>query len=570
MGYLTLVKPRLWALRNRWKRSPDRVTTLIRDGIMVLFAVFVAHGIYRGVLWMLNFLNTQANLAFLPPVIPLGLVFSLLFAMLLFSNTVAAFGSLYLSKDTELILASPLPKTTFFFGKLVEVLASSSWMALIFGAPVLIAFGQGYNQGPAFLLDALFVTFPLFVIPSAISIILVTLFASVVSAARTKELFLVATIIVLASLAAVARILIIAGTTIRSDVNDFLRILNTFAAANTVWAPPYWVSMYLSEQLQPNGRDIGPYAATLYGTAITLTALAFIAVRLLHFRGYSRSLSGRAVQRTYNREKPGIFAPLLKIFPPQSRALITKDIFTLTRDISQGTQILLLIGISVICLYNFSLLGSLGASLNDDALAWWGAFMIGTSLSLGAFVVSAACTRFVFPSLSLEGQSFWILQTCPLTFKQILRTKLWYWIPPIAGLSVVMFLSGSVVIQAPASIVVLNVLVGLITSYGIVGLAVGLGAYFANFDWEHSSQLIASFGSLVFMLCSVMMIGINTSITLSIVFVRNPKLSEVTFADQSWYLVVAMGLAFMLAINHLIVQASIRIGERALTQRRRL
>jgi hypothetical protein len=67
-----------------------------------------------------------------------------------------------------------------------------------------------------------------------------------------------------------------------------------------------------------------------------------------------------------------------------------------------------------------------------------------------------------------------------------------------------------------------------------------------------------------------MMIGINTSITLSIVFVRNPKLSEVTFADQSWYLVVAMGLAFMLAINHLIVQASIRIGERALTQRRRL
>ena len=44
---------------------------------------------------------------------------------------------------------------------------------------------------------------------------------------------------------------------------------------------------------------------------------------------------------------------------------------------------------------------------------------------------------------------------------------------------------------------------------GLVGLSVGMGAYFAEFEWTHSSELTTGFGSLVYMLISVLLIAFN-------------------------------------------------------------
>jgi hypothetical protein len=51
-----------------------------------------------------------------------------------------------------------------------------------------------------------------------------------------------------------------------------------------------------------------------------------------------------------------------------------------------------------------------------------------------------------------------------------------------------------------------NFALGAIMTFGLVGLAMGLGATFANFTWEHPSQLAASFGSLIYMLGSTVLI----------------------------------------------------------------
>lgn len=38
---------------------------------------------------------------------------------------------------------------------------------------------------------------------------------------------------------------------------------------------------------------------------------------------------------------------------------------------------------------------------------WWQAILIIGNMTMGAFVMTAVATRFVFPSVSLEGQTFW-------------------------------------------------------------------------------------------------------------------------------------------------------------------
>src|SRR5205085_1988025 len=83
------------------------------------------------------------------------------------------------------------------------------------------------------------------------------------------------------------------------------------------------------------------------------------------------------------------------------------------------------------------------------------------------------------------------------------------WIFPVALLGAVVFLAAGLSLNIGLITLILSVLVSWCICYGIVGMAIGLGARYANFNWEHSSQLAAGFGNMVFMLSSVTLISLN-------------------------------------------------------------
>jgi fumarate reductase subunit C len=105
-----------------------------------------------------------------------------------------------------------------------------------------------------------------------------------------------------------------------------------------------------------------------------------------------------------------------------------------------------------------------------------------------------------------------------------------------------------------------------VIAYGIVGLAIGLGAHFANFDWDHPSQLAASFGSLVFMLLSVVTIFINMIPPLILVFLRSERLSA-ELSEGRWYLAVICAVVLLVYINYALVRSALSMGERSLLAR---
>jgi hypothetical protein len=47
------------------------------------------------------------------------------------------------------------------------------------------------------------------------------------------------------------------------------------------------------------------------------------------------------------------------------------------------------------------------------------------NLALAGFVTAGVAVRFVFPSVSLEGKSFWILRSSPITMRRLLWSKFW-------------------------------------------------------------------------------------------------------------------------------------------------
>ncbi len=113
--------------------------------------------------------------------------------ILLLSNTVTALTTFYLADDVGLLLAAPIPFRRLHHARFVETLVASSWMVLLFGLPVFVAYGMVYGAGPGFYV-AVPVVLALFVVmPAAIGVLVTTALVLVFPARGARDALLVAT-----------------------------------------------------------------------------------------------------------------------------------------------------------------------------------------------------------------------------------------------------------------------------------------------------------------------------------------------------------------------------------------
>ena len=565
-----LIRPKLLSFKNYWREASKSREQQIRDMVILLFAAGVMYALFRGGLWMLNTAEADRRFVYLHPSLPLGLVFLFLLVVLTFSNAASALATLYLSGDLDLVLSSPFPRWRFFFNKLLDIMVESSWISIVFLLPALLSFVSFYHPSPIYYLLIVAVMIPFFVIPTSLSIILVTLYARLVPANRTRETVLFVISVGLVLLYLLFTLVLSNGKhySLR-NINDVLQLVAILSIPNQPWVPSYWASTCLAEMLVPSKQSILPHLALLYSVAIGLVALAFILLRLFHFDAYSKAGSSRRQVMVDSRRSQARFAFALGWLSPPMRAVLTKEYKLFTRDITQIFQLLLLGGICVVYFYNFRMLNALHEQLPPDSKAWWKGMLFMVNNSLEAFLITAVGTRFVFQSLSLEGRSIWVLQTSPMTFQSLVRAKFLAWLLPVAVVLSLVFGFGTFAISGTATSVFLKVLTSWILCYGIVGLAVGLGAHFANFSWEHSSQLVASFGSLVYMFASIALISVDGAL-LALIYFFNYHRHCITLPAQSIQLLIGMALTgtLLLYVNMATTRWALALGERTLERRR--
>jgi ABC-2 type transport system permease protein len=464
----------------------------------------------------------------------------------------SALGSFYLADDIETILASPTSSISFFLARLIYVLGTVAWMPFIFISPVLAAMATSYQLSPWFIPVSIITFLPYFLIPASLGTILATIFMATINQRWAKMVVRVAILIAIAALLYVLHGLVDAVTT-RSADGQVLRLASSLSLAQSPWLPSAWTATILSELLVPSGKNIADRLTLLYSSALAVTGLAHIALHTLHPRGFSRALSRRAMASATSRA--GTIRG--KTALPQPAAVIQKDLRSLTRDVAQSTQIIFLGGLCLFYLGNLKTFVALDSFATDASVNWQRAFFI-IHTAITAFFTSSICTRLVFTSISLEGKSYWILQTAPLLLRDILRAKFLGWYIPIAVLSSLLFSTGTQILIGRWDSTLLFGALSFFVSYGIVGLGIGLGAYFADFSWEHPSQLVLSVGSLVYMLSSSILVLLNIfpmGMLLHLLLDRNAGLTRVTLICA-----VALAIAIM---NLVIAKMVMRLGERS-------
>lgn len=568
MSLPLLLEPKFLSLRNYWRQSAKTRTTFTRDLIILAFAASLMVGLYLGGQWVAEKAQSGKAYLYFHPSLALGLMLVYLFAMLVFSNAAAAVSSLFLSSDLDLVLSSPISASRFFWGKFWDVLLGSSWVTMLFILPVIYSFAHFYHASANYYFYAIAVLIPYFTIPTSLSMIVVTCYCRFISATRTKEALVVLGGITLIALYLLLTLLFNGEKQFSfKRTEDILRLVSLLTVPNVSWMPSYWATTCLAETLEPTKSSTVPYLILLWSSAIGSLAAAFLVLRAFHFEAYSRAFGGRASKRLDDPLWTRVLTRVLSPLPPASRAMVLKDFSLFVRDVGQLFQLVLLGGLCLLYFYNFRLLHGLQEELAPQVKRWWSVFLFLTNTSIEAFLVTAVGTRFVFQSVSLEGRSFWVIQTAPVEMDRFLRLKLWTWCIPIAVILGAVFGIGAYATGVPGPLIAVKVVSSWIICYGVVGLAVGMGAYFANFSWEHASQLAASFGTLVFMLVSVVLVFLNLGTIVLVLMFEHYRHDSC----QTHHTLLALGeglavLSFVL-LNFVVVRRALDLGERELRRR---
>lgn len=561
-----LLRPKILGFKNRIVHAESRRKQFSRDLVVGALSVLIISVIFSGSLGLFASIRSLSEHIVIHPSAILSLFMTVLMLMLLLSSLISALSVLYLSQDLERLLASPIRPITFFWGKWAETVQAAGWMLLVFAGPTFVAFAVAYSLSPGAMLLAAASIVLLMTLPGVWSMTCAVLFARFFPLQQTRRILYVLALLGIISVYLILQL--IGGATPGAERNRVLSaLLSHLTHPAYQYLPSHWSAVLLGELAEPTGLTVFPYWSALISLTVASAILAhYVLVRFYHTT-YSESIQRRREVQIDSRAAQRRSSKILFFLRPETRALVNKELKLFARDMSQALQLMLLIGLCAIYLYNFGTV-SLLADSKDASMPWWQPVLTVINFVMGTFVVTAVCSRFVFPTISYEGKSFWILCTAPLTTEDLLRAKFWIWFWPVCITATIILTSGALAIQAPVPVVIGTAILAAVSTYGIVGLAVGLGTLFSFFDWEHASQLSANLGSLFFMIASMFLVGLAIApVGLMLCLYFACAAGYLPYSEAVWMSLFVSG--FLLLYMHVLVHRwAIHAGVAALERKK--
>lgn len=430
----------------------------------------------------------------------LGLILIGFFSILLLSNIITALSSFFLAKDLDLLVAAPVDWLTLYGAKLLETAVASSWMVVLMAVPMFAAFGFAYHGGLLFGLLVLVVFIPFLMVPAVIGSAITLLLVNIFPARRTRDILSVIAVLAAGGIVLLFRIVrperLARPEGFRSLV-EFVTILRT---PTSPFLPSEWVQRAVLGWLN-NRPDYLP-VYLLWSTAAAAFVIGALLHRALYMDGFSKAQesSGRQARNTStSRLAYRLFKPLGIL----RRELMLKEVRLFFRDTTQWSQLILLAVLVVVYVFNIKYL-----PLRGEGITF---FLVNVvpflNLVLAGFVLASIAARFIFPSVSLEGRTLWLLKSSPMPVKDLLWAKFWVGTLPLLILALGIVGVTNALLQVSDFMFAVSVMTMALMTMALCGMALGFGTLFPQFETENAAQIPTSFGGLVYMIASVALIA---------------------------------------------------------------
>ena len=171
------------------------------------------------------------------------------------------------------------------------------------------------------------------------------------------------------------------------------------------------------------------------------------------------------------------------------RNLLVKDVKVFLRDVTQWSQLLLLLALVMMYLYNFRVLDLDRIPYMAGVIKNFYAFL---NLGLAGFVMATVAVRFVFPAVSAEGAAFWIIRTAPISMHDFLWSKFWTGLVPVLLLSLTLTIVANEFLGVEPFLKVVTAAAIVFMSLRSSGWRPGLGARYPRFSADNATQVAGS------------------------------------------------------------------------------
>jgi len=544
MRYLFIL--RLNQLRNNFRllRKSGRLRLFI--GIFVLLFVWV--GLFAGFYRAFTFLQTFMGVG---EILIDRLIYMLTFAlfiMLVFSNTVISFQLHLKGAEAAYLQTLPLPGSAIFRFLLLEGAVLSTWATVFLIFPVALAYGLSHGLSLFACLSLLLFAMGISSLAALIGALIAALIPPLLTPGRARRSILAAVIIIALTFPFWRSL----SPSLRPAPDRETRMVNRLLDHSRITLcpllPGYWAAEgFIQAGRGRVSRSLG-FLSVLAVNVLFAWQIVELTAQRYYFtnRSLYRSRGGRRRRRkkclkcakvpkvescrfarqksirgrekltgkaaTLGTSPPEADQPLAEnfrhfrhFFPPLPspvRALLIKDVKVFFRDPAQWLQTVILFGLLAIYIINIKNMP------RNVYQPFWKNLITFFNLGATALILATLTTRFIYPSFSLEGRTFWVLGLAPIPRRTIFRARFWSSVAGALLVTEALMLLSNHILEVPGPLTLVTCGTLILMAGVLVSLALGLGAVFPDFLQDNPARIASGFGGTLTLVLSLIYISI--------------------------------------------------------------
>jgi len=349
-----LLRPKWRTIWNRFhfRQKGDLSRTLFLLGLVAVFwgAIYV---VFSGFLYQFKIVEEFGEI--LPGKL-LSMIFLFELGVLMWSSLLTSFGVYFLSQDLQLVKSAPVSEPALYLARLVETVIDASWMVLLFVMPIFVAYGVVFEGDFWYYAVVVIANVAFVIIPCVLGVGLTMLLVNVFPAQRAKDVLMLVSLIFFAGLIFTFRVLRPEKLLDPDSFSSMVDFFQAMRAPVSAFLPSQWAAESISTFIIGTELYDPFWLGMLVISAMAAVVLGMWVSQATFNYGYTKTQEVRRHRLTRSPVLDGLIAVYSYVWPRQLKQIISKDVKTFLRDITQWSQLFLLAALVVIYVYNFRVL----------------------------------------------------------------------------------------------------------------------------------------------------------------------------------------------------------------------
>ena len=494
----------------------------------------------------------------------ISMLLFVLFMSVNLGNIIVSYSTLYRSPEVGFLFTKPVPFTSIFLLKFFDNFWYSSTTLFLVSFMALLGYGNYFGY-PWYLFAGvmLFVLIPFMFLAACIAVLI--LFAIMKLAGRIGFRKVMTEIFALYFFFIFLFFKSSNPIQLTEEVNRHFANADAYLAQLKPgvlrYLPNQWIADFLFALARGSVYEALPSAGLLLVVTLAAFLLCVVAAKKFYYRSWLISLNIQSLASAPYHPARKRFIDLRsgRFLPPQWDALLKKEYLLFFREPAQWIHLLVMLVLTVSFAFSASHVNVTLRVVQTQILTYLVLF------AFGGFMVASVALRFGFPMIGLEGKSFWVLRSAPITNAKLYTVKFILAFVPVLLLAEYIAVSSNVPFVAVSGRLPILMWAGIFNAFWMslatVSLNLGLGGYFANYLERNPIRSASSQGATLTFLVCLLYLFIFTIIVLP--FFASYLSSFFVFQQFQFSSIVMPG-TLIGVVSYIVTAVSIVVGVRSL------